>query len=488
MPLRPFCRDQDWLLPPSLGDLIPTDHPARFVAAFVDGLNNTNWLEMGIVEAGDELGAPAYHPRALLSIWLYGFMTGIRSGRKLEAACRDQLPYLWLTGWQHPDHNTLWRFYKANRQGMRRLFKRTVRTAVRIGLVDLAVQAVDGSKIAGNASRDRSHNEKGLVQLLERTEAAIRELEAQNESGEGPKVCRLPAELARAQALRERVGEALKEVRDEERPSRVNLTDGDARVLKSRQGVIAGYNAQAMVSPLKEEAAGSGGRFITAVGITNQPDDHGQLMPMIEAAREMTGADAEVTLADGGYHSGETLAQCEGQQVKVLMPEAQKEELKDPYHKDRFQYDPQTDSYTCPQGQRLDFRRISQSSDRPDKRIYKGKAAICRACPAMGQCTKDKHHGRKLEVSVYEDQLKRHRALMETEEAKSIYRLRKELPEPVFGILKELLGARRFLLRGLFNVLAEWTLLGTAFNLRSLWQVWRRRSPDRRWIFTRVAA
>ena len=70
------------------------------------------------------LGAPAYHPRALLSVWLYGFMTGVRSCRKLEAACRDQIPYLWLTGWQHPDHNTLWRFYRGHRQAMRKLFER----------------------------------------------------------------------------------------------------------------------------------------------------------------------------------------------------------------------------------------------------------------------------------------------------------------------------------------------------------------------------
>ena len=76
-------------------------------------------------------------------------MTGVRSCRKLKAACRDQIPYLWLTGWQHPDHNTLWRFYQRHRQGMRELFKRTVRTAVAMELVDLAVQAVDGTRCKG---------------------------------------------------------------------------------------------------------------------------------------------------------------------------------------------------------------------------------------------------------------------------------------------------------------------------------------------------
>ena len=152
MPLRPFSRDQAWLLPPSLDDLVPEDHPARFVAAFVDALDRAAWAELAVAMGGDPLGAPAYDPRALLSVWLYGFMTGVRSSRKLEMACRDQVPYLWLTGWQHPDHNTLWRFYQGHRQTMRALFARTVRTAVRVGLVDLAVQAIDGTRVGANAA------------------------------------------------------------------------------------------------------------------------------------------------------------------------------------------------------------------------------------------------------------------------------------------------------------------------------------------------
>ena len=85
-------------------------------------------------------------------MWLYGFMTGVRLCRKLEVACRDQIPYLWLTGWQRPDHNTLWRFYKSHRQSMRKLLKRTVQTAVRMDLADLALQAVDGTKVGANAT------------------------------------------------------------------------------------------------------------------------------------------------------------------------------------------------------------------------------------------------------------------------------------------------------------------------------------------------
>ena len=183
MPLRDVDREQMWLLPPSLDELLPLDHPARFVAEFVDALDPDGWREIGVEMEGDPLGAPAYHPRALLCVWLYGFMTGVRSCRKLEAACRDQIPYLWLTGWQHPDHNTLWRFYQRHRQGMKGLFRRTVRTAVAMKLVDLAVQAVDGTRVAANASSSRSYDAEGLRRLMDRVEQAIADLEAQNEAG-----------------------------------------------------------------------------------------------------------------------------------------------------------------------------------------------------------------------------------------------------------------------------------------------------------------
>jgi transposase len=112
-------------------------------------------------------------------------MTGIRSSRKLEEACRDQVPYLWLTGWQHPDHNTLWRFYKDHRDAMRKLLKYTVATVIELDLIDLAVQAVDGTKITANAAGDRTYGAAELQRLLNRTEVAISQLEAQNEGGDG---------------------------------------------------------------------------------------------------------------------------------------------------------------------------------------------------------------------------------------------------------------------------------------------------------------
>ncbi len=480
MPLRPFNREQAWLLPPTLDELIPADHPARFIAAFVDGLDAEMWGELEIDLAGDPMGAGAYHPRALLSIWVYGFMTGVRSSHKLEAACRDQISYMWLAGMQRPDHNTLWRFYRAHRDQMRALMRRTVRTAVKAGLVDLALQAVDGTRIAANASRGRTFDAKGLKRLLDRVEAAIEDLEAQNSAGGDSPPASLPEELASAEALRQRVREALGRVEQEEGPRYENLTDKDAGLLNTPNGgFIVGYNAQSMVAPLNplasEEAGGRGsgsGMIITAVEVTSGPDDHPQLVPMIEASAQNTGtSEGVVTLADAGYHSGANLAACASSRHQVLMPGTHDRRRLSPYHKDHFTYQPETDTYLCPQGAMLSYKDSFKHQNGYVLRRYRTQGQVCRACPAFGECT-NSIHGRTIRVSEYEPLLQRHRKIMATDSAKDLYRRRKQLSEPVFGLLKECHGARRFLLRGRDNVLAEWSLLATAFNLKSLHRVW----------------
>ena len=129
-------------------------------------------------------------------------MSGVRSSRRLEEACRDQIPFAWLLGQQCPDHNTLWRFYKNHRQAMRGLLTRTVVAAVRSKLVDLALQAVDGTKMHANASGDRTVDAAGLKRLLVRLGAAVDALEAQNEGSEDASPVHLPAELAEKEALR----------------------------------------------------------------------------------------------------------------------------------------------------------------------------------------------------------------------------------------------------------------------------------------------
>ena len=482
MPLREMNREQAWLLPPTLDELVPPDHPARFVAEFVDALDGEDWTELGVQPDGELLGAPAYHPRALLSVWLYGFMTNVRSCRKLEAACRDQIPYLWLTGWQHPDHNTLWRFYRRHRQSMRELFKRTVRTAVAMELVDLAVQAVDGTKVTANAARIRTYDAKRLQKLLDRVECAIESLEAQNEGGEDGVVPRLPEKLAEQKALRQRVRQAMKDLPGMERPNRykrptrINLTDKDARLMKTRRGIVPGYNAQAVVSPLATDD-GMSGMLVTAVDVVDESYDSKCLPPMVNRAEDATGVRVPLTLADAGYFAGKHVAEFHDRGQQVVMPDKARP-TNHPYHKDQFRYDEDTDSYTCPHGQALALAGLNNK--RKKVRKYRvASASVCRECPAFGVCTRNASAGRTLEIGPYDVALRRHRNWMATDEAKQAYLRRLPLIEPLFAIIKNQLGARQFRLRGIANVKAEWSLLATAFNLRTLWRVWRIRTAAR---------
>ena len=535
MPWRDWDREQVWLMPPSLDEVLADDHPARLVAAFVDSLTAAEWAELGVDLAGQALGAPAYHPRALLGIWLYGFMTGLRSSRRLETAGREQLALQWLSGYQQPDHNTLWRFYREHRNQLRGLLRHTVQIAARLGLVDWALQAVDGTKVAGSASSSRTYDAQQLERLLERTERAIADLEAQNEAGDEPAAPRLPADLAEAQRLRAEVLAARQALAASER-RHANLTDPDARLLRGAGGYLTGYNAQAMAvtvryeagaaGPLEDavseghdgdagggehigdedsadrsskgehvgnedaedeggeepgedrsgdgdEAGGadgarsrSGGLLITAADVTQDPTDQAQLLPMIEAAEQSGGPAAGLTLADAGYFSAANLAACAARATPVAIPEARCPTAH-PYHHSRFAYDPGADCYQCPEGRLLSFQRLKHRRRRASVRVYAATAADCLACPAFGRCTTSTQ-GRRIEVSLHADALTAHRRWMQTAEARDAFRRRKQLIEPVFGIIKEQQAGRRFLLRGLEAVRSEWTLLAVAFNLRTL--------------------
>jgi transposase len=476
MHVRPFAREAGWDLPASLDGLIPPDHPVRFVAQYVDGLDAQEWQELGISWEEGGPGSHGYHPRVLLGAWLWGFMTGTRSSRRLEAACAEQISALWLTGGQRPDHNTLWRFYQAHRAGMRYLLTDTVRLAVRVGLVDLAVQAVDGTKVPGNAARDRSYDRQGLDRLYERCARAIADLEAQNETGGDPPPPRLPAPLQDPARLAAAIRQARQRL-PEQGTSRINLTDADARIMPSRHGYIAGYNAEAAVVGLDAAVAGRTGQLVVAADLAAGPDDYAQLAPMLDQSAATTGVRIPRALADGGYLSVEALQAADARQQEVLLPvdAPAATATEHPYHQRHFVYDQEHDQYVCPEGQVLPFARITQRAGRLPMRVYRAGVRVCRACPAFGRCTTDQRKGRVLEVTAPHPRLQAHRALMATAEAQAAYARRKELIEPVFGIMKEEQGLRRFLLRGKDAVRAEWTLLATSFNLRTLARIWQAR-------------
>ena len=129
--------------------------------------------------------------------------------------------------------------------------------------------------------------------------------------------------------------------------------------------------------------------------VVDEANDNAMLAPMMERAEETTGTKAQTTLADAGYFAGSHLEECASRGQQVVVSESRRRFLKDPYHKDQFTYDEQSDSFTCPQGQTLHFVRIQHANGVP-LRLYRASGAVCQACPAFGVCTRAKEIGRSL--------------------------------------------------------------------------------------------
>lgn len=466
MPQRPYTPDQIELLPRNPADWVDDGHPILYVKAFVESLEPAVWRELGVRPAA-ERGAARYHPKLLLSVWLGGFMVGYRSSREIERACREWLPFRMLSGGQTPDHNTLWRWYRTHREQLKVLLRQTVLTAVELEMVDLALQAVDGTKIVANARKSRMLTAAELTALEEQLETAIADLEARNTGSEATPAV-LPKELQEMQVLQKKVAAARKQVTDHGVQT-VNLTDPESRLMKTAGGGRPAYNAQAVVVALDPAVTGCTGRMILGADVVQQNTDNHLLKPMIDMAK-IDDQPVAVTVADAGYHSGKMVAACAEANYTVIMPEATPPSVRqEPYHHDRFLYDAQTDTVQCPEGQTLHLFVTRADGSRR----YRGDPQTCTACPAYTQCYTGKHPGspRMFRLGPHDVPLREHRQVMATDEAKAIGKQRPGLIEPVFGILKERMGARRWLLRGLSNVQAEWTMLAVAFNLRTLAKV-----------------
>jgi len=196
------------LLPQCLEDWVPRDHPARFIREFVDALD---LRALGFVGHESEEGRPPYANDLLLKVWLYGYLGRIRATRQLERACREHLSLIWLTGRHAPDHNTLWRFWAANRKALRGVFRAGVKVAAAQGLVGMICHAVDGTKIRAAASPRTMEHEEDLEKLLARVEASIAEMEKAVEAAEAEEggEYRLPERLQQARELRAAIRESL---------------------------------------------------------------------------------------------------------------------------------------------------------------------------------------------------------------------------------------------------------------------------------------
>ncbi len=442
---RPSDRETGFLLPPSVNEWLPEKHLARFVVEVIDGLALS-----AMSKSYRGSGSASYHPKLLLGIVVYGYATGVFSSRELERSTYDSVAFRFIATNEHPDHDTIAAFRRRFLGQIEGLFVQVLLLAREMRMLRLGTVALDGTKIHANASRHSALSYEHAGRIEAQLKAEVAKLMAKAEAADQadiPDAMSIPEELARRGDRLRKLAEARAkiEARAKERFAReraehqarlavrdakqavtgkktagrppappvetplptdqVNLTDEESRIMAVAGGGFEQcYNAQAVV------AAGS--LLVVAADVVQAANDKQQLTPMLSRLDALPGelGRPETLLVDSGYFSATNVTACQAAEIEPLIAAGRQ-----PHYlslRDRF----------------ADAR------------------------PTLA-------HPTPVEAMAHR---------LQTPEGKKLYGLRKQTPEPVFGIIKSVLGFRQFLLRGLDRVRGEWSLVTMAWNMKRM--------------------
>ena len=422
---RSWDVDQTFLLPPSVQDFVPPEHPCHFVRDLV-----RDSLDLSAIHASydDPRGAAAFHPAMMTALLLYAYTQGIYSSRRIAKACLERLDVQAVTACEKPDFRTISEFRKRHLTALAGLFVQVLKLCRKAGLVKLGHVALDGTKIKANASKHKAMSyarmEKAEADLAAEVAGWLKAAEAADKSDDasfGDKSGdEMPDWIADKQRRLEKIREAKaaleaeakakaanKHDDDGPRPgpkrkhplgvpkpsAQRNFIDPDSRIMLGKDGFVQAYNAQAAVDATAQ--------IIVAHQLTNTPADAASLIPLVKAIKHAFRRGPKEVSADAGYCSEANLAALRKRKISAY---------------------------------------IAVGRAKHPARSPKHNGPLAKA-----MATKLKRGGRR-----------------------SRYRLRKQLPEPVFGQIKHARGFRQFLLRGIDKVSEEWALICTAHNLTKL--------------------
>ena len=517
----PLPREQAVLFQTYLDEVISNDHPARVFAEILEGYDWTPWEQT----YHGWRGQPPIHPSVLAGLWLYGIRRGVRSTRKMEYFTTHNVDFMWLAEGHRPDHTTFARFRTKFKEPLKDLYKHVVKVALSAGMARLAGVASDGTHIRACANRSETWTQEKIGTVLEQLEAefatrldAIRtddpdgrdaaddtlpepgQGELFEELGGGSEPV-LPEELAEKQARIEKlrgIQEQLqaadaaraKEGKDPEKnPAQIPVHDDESRIMPNKDG---GYAPN--YTPIATTE--SHGGFIVDTDVVNEISDADTLLPSMDRIKADYGESPDQALADGAYASGSNIQGMESREIEFLsnVPPAVSENhpvqrddptqpVADPVwielplapqtkRLDRscFIYSEDEDCYYCPMGNRLSYtqtKRDTRRGKRRERRVY--RCDLCAACGHRDQCVSERNKsGRTVTRDAYTPERERLAATMGDPEKKKAYDQRMCIAETPFGLLKEVMGLRQFLLRGLEKVQTEWRWACLSLNLDKL--------------------
>jgi transposase len=499
---KTYSPSQGMLLPPSLEELIPLSHPVRVVNEVIESVN----LEL-LEKAYKGGGTSSYHPRMLLKVLVYGYVSNVYSSRKLEAATRENIHFMWLAGMQQPDHNTINTFRGRRLQdALKNIFTQVVELLVAEGVLSIKDIYVDGTKIEANANRYTfvwgnaiKTNKEKMAKQLEDLWQYTQKVAAEESADPTPpdfttiskeKLTAAIEKIDKALSGKEGISKKVKQKLNYAKNnwpqtldkyeaqekilagrSSYSKTDSDATFMRMKDDHMkngqlkAAYNVQISTS----------NQFIVDYSIHPNPTDTTTLPKHVEQHKSAYSQYPESLTADAGYGSEQNLQYIEDNNIDgyVKYPGFDKQQSagyykKDPFAAAQLHYNQQKDCIYCPMGQQMNcignYERTTSTGFVQTIKRY--QAQNCNGCPLRGVCHQSKHN-RIIEIN---HNLNRHKAIakekLNTEQGIEKRKQRCWDVEPVFGNIKSNHKFNRFMLRGKKKVTIEFGLLALAQNIR----------------------
>ncbi|WP_411833876.1 IS1182 family transposase [Pseudoxanthomonas mexicana] len=454
-------RSQGLLLPDRLEDYVHEDNPVRVVDAFVEALD----LSLLGFEAANRAaaGRPAYHPAALLKIYIYGYLNRIQSSRRLEREAQRNLELIWLTGRLAPDFKTIADFRKDNGSAIRAVCSQFIVLCRKMKVFSHAVVAIDGSKLKAVNSRDRNFT-AGKVKARQKQleESVARYLAELDRADRDPtllpegRVLHLKDKLAKLRQQMEKL-DAIEQQLQDAPDHQISLTDPDARSMATsgRGTGTVGYNVQAAVDAEHH--------LIVAHDVTNTGHDRAELSAMARKAKDALGAGHMTALADRGYFNAPEILACEQASIIPLVPKplTSNSKAEGRFDKRDFVYDPTMDEYECPAGERAIHRFAAEENGLT---LHKYWSSACPDCPIRARCTTARY--RRITRWEHEHVLERMQMLLDARPQAAV--ARRQTVEHVFGTLKAWLGTTPLLTKTLPKVKTEISLAVLAYNMKRM--------------------
>lgn len=372
MAYREGDRSQMRLFPAVIEEYVGQKDPVRAYDSIVDAMG-TN--ELGLVIDRHQVGNPAYAPKAMLKLLVYGYSYGWRSSRKLERACYHNLSFIWLMGGLKPDHKTIANFRRDNKDVVREVLKQTARICLSINLIEGNCLFIDSTKVRGSASIDETRGQKGWEDKLAAVDKDIEELLAkcdEIDEEETVSLVEVADELEDKLKLKGKIKMLLEQM-DRRNLKKINGTDTDCVNFKSRQGSHAGYSGHIAV----DEKNG----LIVSADVVSEATDSNQFSAQTEQAVETLGEPCKTAVADAGYADVEDIKETTTKHIDVIVPtqrQALHQAKDNPFGKDKFRYDAEHNQYVCPSGNILRYSHYWK-----EKRhfVYRmEKASRCQEC------------------------------------------------------------------------------------------------------------